>query len=48
MGKNTQLLSNFTIFFFSLCVTILVMQCLDFLEQVVESGIYSVGLKMAG
>lgn len=23
------------------------MQCLDFLEQVLESGIYSVGLKMA-
>ena len=23
------------------------MQCLDFLEQVMESGIYSVGLKMA-
>lgn len=34
-------------FFFSLCVTILVMQRLDFLEQVMESGIYSVGLKMA-
>lgn len=34
-------------FFFPLCVTILVMQRLDFLEQVMESGIYSVGLKMA-
>lgn len=34
-------------FFFSLHVTVLVMQCLDFLEEVMESGIYSVGLKMA-
>lgn len=42
---NSSSVSPF--FFPSLCVNILVMQCLDFLEQIMESGIYSVGLKAA-